>query len=404
MARFSGGSGGEGTPGPEGPPGADGESFSFRGAYGGPEIIYNLNDVVTYNGSSYICLSNNITGSQPDSLVSWDIFVEQGADGADGADANTGDITFDGVKIIGAGTASGDGANLGTIELVPDGNLTSDQYLIIDPTAPNHIHIRAGGTQDASNADLIIGGEDTNLLVSDTGDYLDIRTTSETATNIWRFGSDGILSGPGMSTLYTYWITAPESSLKLSSSSDQVILNGATGEFLNDETDPANQIATIGDVNSGRFGASASYHSRVDQGPHSPANTVQPFTFSTTDWETGIQRVDNTKIKMLSAGKYNIAFSAQLYQTSNTGTVNIWLNKNGSPMAYTNTKVVVESNAPYKVAAWNFFVDAATNDYYELIWSSSSVHTKIEYDAEQTINGNLHPEIPSIIVTVNQVG
>jgi hypothetical protein len=53
-----------------------------------------------------------------------------------------------------------------------------------------------------------------------------------------------------MSTLYTYWITAPESSLKLSSSSDQVILNGATGEFLNDETDPENQIATIGDINN----------------------------------------------------------------------------------------------------------------------------------------------------------
>ena len=171
-----------------------------------------------------------------------------GEAGPPGQDADTGDITFDGVKIIGAGTASGDGANLGTIELVPDGDLTSDQYLIIDPTAPNHIHIRPGGTQDASTADLIIGGEDTNLLVSDTGDYVDIRTTSETATNIWRFGSDGILSGPGMSTLYTYWITAPESSLKLSSSSDQVILNGATGEFLNDETDPTNQIATLGDL------------------------------------------------------------------------------------------------------------------------------------------------------------
>jgi hypothetical protein len=172
----------------------------------------------------------------------------EGTPGPPGQDADTGDITFDGVKIIGAGTASGDGANLGTIELVPDGDLTSDQYLIIDPTAPNHIHIRAGGTQDASTADLIVGGEDTNLLVSDTGDYVDIRTTSETATNIWRFGSDGTLSGPGMSTLYTYWITAPASSLKLSSSSEQVILNGATGEFLNDETDPENQIATIGDL------------------------------------------------------------------------------------------------------------------------------------------------------------
>jgi hypothetical protein len=155
---------------------------------------------------------------------------------------------------------------------------------------------------------------------------------------------------------------------------------------------------------AGGFGASASYHSRVDQGPHTPANTVQAFTFSTTDWETGIQRVDNTKIKMLSAGKYNIAFSAQLHQTNSSGTINIWLNKNGTPMAYTNTKVAITSNNPYYVAAWNFFVDAAANDFYELIWSSSSTNTVVEYDPAQTISGNLHPEIPSIIVTVNQVG
>jgi hypothetical protein len=41
---------------------------------------------------------------------------------------NTGDITFDGVKIIGAGTASGDGYNRGTIDLVPDADLITGQY------------------------------------------------------------------------------------------------------------------------------------------------------------------------------------------------------------------------------------------------------------------------------------
>ena len=80
---------------------------------------------------------------------------------------STGDITFDGIQIIGAGTASGDGSNLGTIELVPDGDITSDQYLIIDPTSPNHIHIRAGGQQDNSSAQLYLGGERNNIEVSD---------------------------------------------------------------------------------------------------------------------------------------------------------------------------------------------------------------------------------------------
>jgi hypothetical protein len=177
--------------------------------------------------------------------------------GGSGGAANTGDITFDGVKIIGSGTASGDGANLGTIELVPDGDLTSDQYLIIDPTAPNHIHIRAGGEQDASTADLIIGGENTNLLVSDTGDYVDIRTTSDDLnTHIWRFTSDGYLSGPAMGGLFVSGILNGDNDLWLSSGSNVVISSGeGMGVFLENQDVPDNQVATIGDLPTGATGS-----------------------------------------------------------------------------------------------------------------------------------------------------
>ena len=68
--------------------------------------------------------------------------------------------------------SSGDGYGNDTIKIVPDDDLVyngGDQYLIIDPTAPNHIHVRAGGDQDDSNADLILGGELTNVRVSDGG-------------------------------------------------------------------------------------------------------------------------------------------------------------------------------------------------------------------------------------------
>jgi len=99
--------------------------------------------------------------------------------------SNTGDVTFDGVQVIGAGTASGDGYGLGTLELVPDGDITSDQYLIIDPTAPNHIHIRAGGEQDASGADVFIGGERNNVRVSDGARSVYISARPETVINTY---------------------------------------------------------------------------------------------------------------------------------------------------------------------------------------------------------------------------
>ena len=116
-----------------------------------------------------------------------------GPKGDKGDPGDTGDITFDGVKIIGAGTASGDGYGNGTIELVPDAELITneyqeDQYLIIDPTAPNHIHIRAGGAQDSSNADLFLGAERTHVRVSDSGRTVEVQAkkdeTSWTYQNI----------------------------------------------------------------------------------------------------------------------------------------------------------------------------------------------------------------------------
>lgn len=85
-----------------------------------------------------------------------------------GGNANTGSITFEDNNIIGAGEDSGDGNGYDTIRLVPDADLMSnDQYLIIDPTAPGHIHVRAGGTQDSSNAELFLGGEKNHVKVND---------------------------------------------------------------------------------------------------------------------------------------------------------------------------------------------------------------------------------------------
>jgi hypothetical protein len=60
-----------------------------------------------------------------------------------------------------------------------------DQYLIIDPTSPNHIHIRAGGVQDASTADLFIGAERTGVQVSDGSGNVIIRSKNPDRVDIY---------------------------------------------------------------------------------------------------------------------------------------------------------------------------------------------------------------------------
>jgi len=69
----------------------------------------------------------------------------------------------------------------------------NDQYIIVDPTAPNHIHLRAGGAIDSSNADLYLGGEETNVLVSDSNKQTYITANN----NVWTFQDDGILNAAG---------------------------------------------------------------------------------------------------------------------------------------------------------------------------------------------------------------
>ena len=92
--------------------------------------------------------------------------------------------------VYGANKDSADESGLNTIKLVPNEELvsTTNQYLVIEPTLPNHIHIRAGGTQDDSNATLYLGAERNAVVVSDDQRAVEITTRparrTETYTNV----------------------------------------------------------------------------------------------------------------------------------------------------------------------------------------------------------------------------
>lgn len=119
-------------------------------------------------------------------------------------------MMFDGVRtnlkskvlapgvLYGSNADSGDGGGADTIKLIPDSALGTDQYIVVDPSGgePGHIHLRAGGTQDASSADLYLGGELTHIRISDTSDDVKIRTTSMSGNINWTFDSTGTLHLP----------------------------------------------------------------------------------------------------------------------------------------------------------------------------------------------------------------
>ena len=137
----------------------------------------------------------------------------------------------------GSNADSGDGNSYDTIKLIPDAEIYangSDQYIIIDPTGPNHVHIRAGGTIDNSNSELIIGGETSHIkLGASSNPPVYIRAND----NQWAFGTDGILTLPAGGDIVNSSGTsvlsggggAVAASDRITSSTYSVILEGTTG-------------------------------------------------------------------------------------------------------------------------------------------------------------------------------
>lgn len=101
----------------------------------------------------------------------------------------SGTINFgDGSTIQSVSASSGDGYGYTTLTLNPDNTLATDQQIVLDPTSPNHIHIRAGGNIDSSTAYLYLGGENNHVKVDDYGG-LEISSTNTITT---KTGSNAI--------------------------------------------------------------------------------------------------------------------------------------------------------------------------------------------------------------------
>ena len=119
----------------------------------------------------------------------------------------------------------------------------------------------------------------------------------------------------------------------------------------------------------------------------------------------GINNDASTQINFLYSGVYNIQFSAQFQKTSNGHSdYDVWLRKNGNDVVWSNTQVTLIKSSgtnPYGVASWNFMLSLNSNDYIQLMWSSSD--TTVNIAALGTQSAPLRPEVPSVIFTAQQV-
>lgn len=131
------------------------------------------------------------------------------------------------------------------------------------------------------------------------------------------------------------------------------------------------------------------------------ADAVNLFTFNSVVSDFGITRGNPTsRIYVSQTGIYNFQFSAQLDKTGGSASaVYIWPRVNGTNVADSATKVVIDGPNNEIVPAWNFVLVLKGGDYFELAWQSSDTAVVAPYVAA---SGNI-PAIPSIILTVTWV-
>jgi hypothetical protein len=150
----------------------------------------------------------------------------------------------------------------------------------------------------------------------------------------------------------------------------------------------------------------AQFYSLLDQRADVP-NVTQAIVIEETAFASNISMQSDgtnlTRITFDTPGIYDIQFSVQLHHTQGGGSgdnIHIWFRQNNVDIPASNSIVHVRNNT-FSIAGWNIFVDIQNSgDFVQIVGYPTNVKIILEHvDATLT-----EPAVPSVIVTVNQVG
>jgi len=163
-----------------------------------------------------------------------------------------------------------------------------------------------------------------------------------------------------------------------------------------------NKKTTVADVTAYNRSYGA-WSDSTDQAGSTVAGVA--MTFNTQDITDSITLVNNSELTVQNAGIYDLQFSSQLKNTDNIQhEVTIWFKVNGVDLDNSATIITIPARKNnnvhgYAVAAWNIFFDLNSSDHVEIYWLKSDATVTMEHSSSTA----LHPAVPSVIVTVQQV-
>ena len=177
---------------------------------------------------------------------------------------------------------------------------------------------------------------------------------------------------------------------------------GTAGQYL---TSTGSGTPTWSTISTPSIGQSSYYGSFYDTtATQVAANTTTAYAIKIgqTAENNGVTIVSGDRITFAHSGVYNVQYSIQFTNTdSSIHNVNVWLRKNGSDVADTNSQYAIISShggiAGQMIAAINYVLTVTAGDYLQLMWQTENVQVFIETIAAGT--SPTTPVSPGIIVT-----
>jgi len=319
------------------------------------------------------------------------------------ASGGTTGMTFSGGPITSSGTLTMAGtlavANGGTnattaanarINLLPSYTGNGGKVLAVNAGATDTEWIAAGGTGTVTS--VAVSGGSTGLTTSGgpiTGaGTITIAGTLGTAnggTNSTAAPTAGAIAyGTGTAIAYT--------------------AAGTAGQYLQSN---GSSTPTWSSISSG-VGSTAYYGAFQDTTDQTIASTTTAYVVAigTTDEANGVSITSGSRITYANAGTYSLNYSIQL-ENANTAVqdVDIWVRKNGSDLADTNSQFSVANKHGgtngHLIAVCPYVFTLAAGDYLEICWAATSTDVSIQTYPAQT--SPTRPLTPGVIVTTAQL-
>jgi len=189
----------------------------------------------------------------------------------------------------------------------------------------------------------------------------------------------------------------------------QSILNIQAGQGLSFAQTETHNVSTLTLSTTGANGSIGYWGAFWDMTDQTVTSTTTAYVvnFGNANADNnGVSVVSGNQITVANAGVYNVAVSVQVTSTnSQIHDAWFWFRKNGTDIPARGSQISVPQSHGGNPGAIIFYVNIfekmAAGDYVQLVWSTDNTTVSLQH--VNALTSPTRPDIPSVILTINQV-